>query len=111
MFSSAGEYLAGEGLTRDNKTFDVGAGYGITANTDTIDADVAKYTKTIGDGASTSITVNHNLGTQDIEVAVRETSSPYAFVDCQIEADDTNNASLTFAEAPSADAYQAVVIG
>jgi len=46
--------------------------------------------------AAASVTVTHNLGSQDVIVQLRETSSPFAYVMCDVEATDTNSATLRF---------------
>ena len=46
--------------------------------------------------AAASVTVTHNLGSQDVIVQLRETTSPYAYVMCDVEATDTNSATLRF---------------
>ncbi len=46
--------------------------------------------------AAASVTVTHNLGSQDVIVQLRETASPFAYVMCDVEATDTNSATLRF---------------
>ncbi len=47
-FSSAGEILAGDGLTKTGSTIDVGAGDGITVNADSIEINLDGTTLTVG---------------------------------------------------------------
>jgi len=69
-----------------------------------------KYSATIGDGSATSITVVHNLGTEDIIYSLREISSK-AFVDTDVSVVDLNTIKLSFAIAPAANSLRLVVIG
>lgn len=46
--------------------------------------------------AAASVTVTHNLGSQDVIIQLRETSSPFAYVMCDVEATTTNTATLRF---------------
>lgn len=70
-----------------------------------------KFVQQIGNGAATNITVNHNLGTTDIVVAVYETAAPYNLVYADIQIVDVNNVSVQFTNPPAANAYKVVVIG
>lgn len=92
----------------------VGAGTGITVSTNTIAIDTSvvarKYSVSLS-GSSTSYTVTHNLGTRDVTVLVRETNSPYAKVEPDIEMATTNTITVSFATAPSSNQYTVTVIG
>ena len=46
--------------------------------------------------AAASVTVTHNLGSQDVIVSLRETASPYAYVFTDTEATTTNTVTLRF---------------
>lgn len=82
------------------------------ADTWSLDTTVArKYSVAIGDGASTSIVVTHNLGTRDVSVSIRETAGSYNFVFTDIAATTTNTITLTFAVAPNSGEYTVTVIG
>jgi hypothetical protein len=69
-----------------------------------------RYSESIGDGAATTITVTHNLGTRDVIVALRETASPYGFVQATVEAATINTVTVTFATAPTANQYRITII-
>lgn len=62
-------------------------------------------------GAGTAVTVNHALGTRDVTVEVYRNSAPYDTVLCDVERTDTNNVTLRFASAVTANAYRVVVQG
>ena len=81
--------------TRDMTASDIGA--------------ARKYSANVGGSASQVIT--HNLGTRDVVVLVRENSSPYAQVFCDIEMTTVNTVTLRFAVAPAANAYRVTIIG
>ncbi len=69
-----------------------------------------KVTGTIGDGSATSIAVTHSLGTDDVVVEVYDASSKETVV-CDVDRTSTNEVTITFASAPSSNAYKVVVIG
>jgi hypothetical protein len=73
--------------------------------------DVArKYAETMTT-SSTSIVVTHNLGTEDVTVAVKEVASPYAIVYPDIEITTANTVTIKFATAPASNTYRVVVVG
>lgn len=109
-------YVAGNGLTESPAgTFNVGAGTGITVSADAVAVDtnvvMRRFAANIGDGAATAITISHNFGTRDVAVEVYLNSTPWESVICDVTRPNTNDVSLTFATAPAAAAYRAVVIG
>ena len=92
----------GNGLTfsAGALTLDTANGYG-----------VRKYAVSIGDGAATSYTVTHNLGTKDVTIHVYDNASPYAQVETDVEHTTNNTATIKFAAAPTSDQYRIVVVG
>ena len=71
--------------------------------------DLDYYTSTIGDGSNSSIVVNHNLGSRDVVVAVRNAASLYEFIDVATFATAPNKITLDFSSAPSANTLVAAV--
>ena len=69
-----------------------------------------KFSASIGNGALTSITVNHNLGTKDVTVALRQNSDD-AHVLADVVSTDANNITVTFATAPASNAIRVTVVG
>jgi hypothetical protein len=69
---------------------------------------VRKFSANIGNGALTAIPVVHNLGTQDVVVALREVAT-LAGVLVDWTATDANTVTLTFAVAPASNAYRVTV--
>ena len=114
QFSGAGTYVAGAGLTQDGLTFNVVAGTGITVNANDVAIDTSvvarKKTETIGDGAETTYTITHNFGTRFVAVEVFDAST-YATVEADIVRNGDNTVQVSFAVAPSSNAYKVVVIG
>ena len=119
---TAGNGLTGGGDLSANRSFDVGAGTGITVAADAVALDTA-YTdgryalaatgakRFAGNvGGSTSQAVTHNLNTRDVEVQVYRVASPYDTVDCDVERTDVNNVTLRFSVAPAASEYRCVVL-
>ena len=93
----------------------VGAGNGISVLTNTVAIDsavvVSKYAASVGDGAATSYTVTHNLGTRDVVVTVYDNSSPYAEVNTDVAHSTTNTVTIAFSVAPTSNQYRVVVHG
>jgi len=74
------------------------------------------YAETItGDSTETDFTINHELGTRDCIVQIRENFSPYSSVspaDYSLEYTDTDNIEVKFSSAPATgDEYRIIVIG
>lgn len=69
-----------------------------------------KYTATIGNGSSTSIAVNHALGTRAVVVSVHDAST-FDEVECDVVKTDTANVTLGFAVAPSSSGLVVTVVG
>jgi hypothetical protein len=92
----------------------LGIGNGLASSGGNLIVDTAvtvrKFAQLIGNGSSTSLTVTHNLGTQDITCSVRDASTN-ELVDCDIVATSTTQATFTFATAPASNAYRVVVHG
>lgn len=69
-----------------------------------------KFSVDVGNGVATAIAVLHSLGTADVNVTVKDTSTLE-----QVEADvvmtDANTVTITFAVAPTAAAYRVTVAG
>lgn len=66
------------------------------------------FTKTIGDGVSSSITVTHNLDSQDVFVALRDVTDN-TFVDALITAVSVNEVKFSFTEPPATDSLVAII--
>lgn len=71
--------------------------------------DLDYYSSTIGNGSNSSIVLNHNLGSRDVAVTVRNASSPYEFIDVATFATSPNKVTLDFSSAPSANTLVASV--
>jgi len=112
QFSGAGTYTAGNGLTLTGNVFAVGAGTGIlsTAGQVAVDTTVIatqafvntaitgmakKYAGALNGSASPE-TITHNLNTQDIQVMVHNSASPYQFVQVDWAAPTVNTVQITY---------------
>jgi hypothetical protein len=72
-------------------------------------ATYGKYVQTLGDGASTTIGVTHNLGSSDVQVVFRDTATGEAVI-TDYTVVDSNNVNAIFNTAPTSNKYTAVVI-
>lgn len=115
QLNSASGYTAGNGINIAGNVISAVAGTGITVTGGGINVDTSvvarKYSTTIGDGSSTSFTVTHNLGTQDVLIQVRQAASPYQIVYTDCEATSTTQATIQFSVAPSSNQYRVTVVG
>lgn len=69
-----------------------------------------KFTQTFGDGSATSFNIDHNFATRDVAVEVYRNSGSYDSVIVDVTRPTTNRVTLTFVSAPSASAFNVVVI-
>lgn len=115
QFSGASTATAGAGLVATGNVFDVGAGLGISVNTNDVAIDTAvvvrKYATNVGDGSATSYTVTHNLGTRDVTVGIYEPANSYSEVLTDVEHSTTNTVTIKFTSAPTTDQFRVVVHG
>lgn len=72
---------------------------------------VLRFSQDVGDNSSTAIVVTHSLGTRDLTVSVRETGTPWAVVNCDVEMTSTTTITLRFAVAPATAAYRVTIVG
>ena len=66
------------------------------------------YAASVGDGSATSIAVIHALGTRDVVVQLFDNAT-YDTVYADVVRTDTNTVTVTFAVAPSSNAYRVLV--
>lgn len=69
-----------------------------------------KVSATVGDNTSTSFAIQHGFGTRDVMVQVYDAAT-YDTVIADTIRTDTNNVTVQFSVAPTANAYQVVIIG
>jgi hypothetical protein len=70
-----------------------------------------KYAANVGDGSTTSITVNHALSTTDVTVSVRLAASTFDYVYPDIQMIDANNVRLIFSVAPASNSLRVIITG
>ena len=64
----------------------------------------------IGDGVATTFTLNHGLGTRDVQVAVLDAADEYADVECRVVRPSDWEVRVEFGiAAPAANAYRVVI--
>lgn len=71
---------------------------------------VRKYATNVGNSASTVFTITHNLDTRDVVVQVYDNNT-YETVEVDVARTSTTVVTLTFASAPSSNAYRVVITG
>ena len=67
-----------------------------------------KHAYTIGDGISTTITIDHYLGTEDVLVQLYDTTTGEQ-VDTNVYANTLSSVTLSFQDAPATDSLRAVI--
>ena len=81
-----------------------------TTMTNALATKTEKFAANIGNGALQTFTVNHNLGSTDVVVTVRENAGG-GLVETQVTITDANNVQIDTNSVPTADQYRVVVIG
>lgn len=71
----------------------------------------SSFTQVVGDGATTSFAIAHNLGTQNVIVQVRQNAAPFSLVEPEIQVTNNNSVTVVFDTAPTAGQYAVTVIG
>lgn len=93
---------------------------GICARTDSVYSTVTagsavwikKFTQAIGDNSNTSFTINHNFGTFDVAVTIRETTgSRNTVTPSNVSRNTINSVIITFATIPTTNQYTAIILG
>lgn len=69
-----------------------------------------KASADVGNGANTSFAITHSLGTRDVVVNIYDNSS-YDTVEADVVRTDANTVTVSFASAPSSNAYRVVIVG
>jgi cytoskeletal protein CcmA (bactofilin family) len=69
-----------------------------------------KVAASVGNSSATSFAVVHNLGTRDVTVNVYDNAT-YDTVETDVVRTDANTVTVSFAVAPSSNAYRVVVVG
>jgi hypothetical protein len=117
QLNGATDLVQGNGISISGNTVTAVAaasgGVSVVSGGIQLDATIAvkKYAVDVGDGAATSYTITHNLGTLDITFALYAKASPFAEADCDVQHTSTNAITLIFASAPTSAQYRAVVHG
>ena len=117
QLNAATTYLQGNGISISggvvSSVVAPAGGLSLSASGLALDTTVAtrKYASDVGDGATTSVVVTHNLGTVDVVVGLYGKASPFAEVTCDVQHTTANTITLVFAVAPTAAQYRVVVHG
>jgi len=74
------------------------------------DSFTRKAVANIGNGSATSYAVSHTLATRDVQVQVFDNST-YDTVEVDVVRTDSSTVTISFAKAPSTNAYRVVIVG
>ena len=118
IWTGATAATAGAGLTASGNVFNVGAGAGIVVNADNVTVDRATngskvpfiYAQTIGDGAASSFTITHSLGSTDVTVTVFNISTGAEEL-YDVTHTSTTQITVAFPFVPASNSYRVVVLG
>ena len=69
-----------------------------------------KVSASVGNASATSFAVTHSFGTRDVTVNVYDNAS-FDTVECDVVRTDTNTVTVSFASAPTTNAYRVVIVG
>ncbi len=72
---------------------------------------VLRFSSDVGDNSSTAIVITHSLGTRDLTVSVRRSSTPWDVILCDVEMTSTTTITLRFATAPTTAQFRVTIIG
>lgn len=107
-------YTGGNGISVAGSVISAVANTGVSVTGSGIGIDTSvvarKFSANLGNGSLTSIAVTHSLGTQDVNVSVRDAASNSGVLADWV-ATDANTVTLTFAVAPASNAYRVTVTG
>jgi len=134
QFSGSGAYIGGDGISISGNTISavvqgteglqltssgigVNAGTGLEFNGSTgalqvtdYSAIAKKYATNVGDGTNTTFTVTHSLSTYDVVVTIYDNTTK-AEVFADVAHTTTDTLTVSFAVAPSSNAFRVVVVG
>lgn len=74
------------------------------------DSFTKKATASVGNGINTSFAITHNLNTRDVQVQIYDNAT-YDTVEADVVRTDNNTVTVSFATAPTTNAYRVVVVG
>lgn len=113
--SGAGQITAGSGLTKTGNVLNAIGGVGIIANSDDLAVDTSivarKFSQTIGDGSTTSITVTHSLNNPTVIWKCSQVATPFTDVTPTVTYPTSNTVTLTFGLAPTSNQYRVTIVG
>jgi len=113
--SGAGQIIAGTAITKVGNVINAVGGVGLVTNTTNLAIDTTvvarKFSTTIGDGTSTTITVTHNLNNLAPDYSLALIASPYTKFVTTVAYPTANTTSFTFALPPSANQYRVTLLG
>ncbi len=116
QFGAGSSYTAGNGLTLTGSSFSVVADTGISVSGTGVAVDHTKvpelYAASFGDGTSTTFTITHNLGTQDVIVQVYYVAGSNQQVEFDIQHTSTTAITInTNGITPTSNQFRVVIHG
>lgn len=70
-----------------------------------------RHSESFGNGSATSYSITHNLGTEDVQVYVRETGGSKRMVMVEVQHTSTNSVTIITDSAPASNSLRVTVIG
>lgn len=114
QFGTTADITPGNGLQATGNAWYVKPSTGIVVTAAGVAVDTAvvvrKVAALIGDGSSSSFTVNHNLNNQDVITQVREVATNNV-VEVDIQNNGVNTVVISFTNVPASNSYRVVVQG
>lgn len=114
QWGATADLVTGNGIQATGNSWAVKPSTGITVSASGVAIDTSvvprKYVETIGNGATLTFTITHNLNSQDVVTQVRDLSSNNV-VETDIQNNGVNSVVVSFAVAPSSNSIRVVVIG
>lgn len=84
---------------------------GLYAAREGMPAVTRRHTETIGNGSTTVFSIKHGLGTRDVAVSLRNTTTGAITTPANAVASTSDTVTLTFGSAPAAGSISVSVIG
>jgi hypothetical protein len=69
-----------------------------------------QFSTVFGNGIQSSILINHNLNTRNLDILVRQNNNPYKKIECDVYFTTVDSITLVFGDPPGIDEYLITLI-